>query len=131
MGVKIKTAKLIAMEEHDDDDDDGVCVCVRAMSYAHWMTCWVTSCMCVCPDLWCLLSWAALSSSWMFLVICSVLRMTSSVVGRPRSGPGSGGVSSSGMEEAASPGRPPPTLLRRPLRLRLLLPGGTGGSRTQ
>ena len=51
--------------------------------------------------------------------------MTSSVLGRPRSGSGSGGVSSSGMEEA-SPGRPP--LLSRPLRLRLLRRGEQEGA---
>ena len=48
-------------------------------------------------DLSCLFSWAALSSSWIFLVICSVLRMTSSVLGSV----GSASIitsSSSGME---------------------------------
>lgn len=34
------------------------------------------------PYLSCLFSWAALKSSCMFLVICSVFRMTSSVLGR-------------------------------------------------
>jgi len=121
-GVNKKTnkkSKTTAMEEHR-----GVCVCV---------------CVCVClslslslsPDLWCLLSWAARSSSWMFLVICSVLRMTSSVLGSARSASASGGPSGWRMEEEpASPSHP--LLLSLPLRLRLLLllllpPRGEGG----
>lgn len=55
-------------------------------------------------NLSCLFSWAARSSSWIFLVICSVLRMTSSVLGSV----GSDSVSrssSSGME-LPSPSQP-------------------------
>lgn len=66
-------------------------------------------------DLSCLFSWAARSSSWMFLVICSVLRMTSSVLGSV----GSGSISRSSSSGMELPSPSQPLLLSLPLLLKL------------
>lgn len=66
-------------------------------------------------DLSCLFSWAARNSSWIFLVICSVLRMTSSVLGSV--GSDSTSESSSSGIELPSPSQP--LLLSLPLLYKL------------
>lgn len=66
-------------------------------------------------DLSCLFSWAARSSSWMFLVICSVLRMTSSVLGSA----GSDSISRSSSSGMELPSPSQPLLLSLPLRHKL------------
>lgn len=63
------------------------------------------------PDLSCLFSWAARSSSWIFLVICSVLRMTSSVLGSV----GSDSISRSSSSGMELPSPSQPLLLSLPL----------------
>lgn len=67
-------------------------------------------------DLSCLFSWAARSSSWIFLVICSVLRITSSVLGSV----GSESISKSSSSGIELPSPSQPLLLSLPLRQNLL-----------
>lgn len=67
-------------------------------------------------DLSCLFSWAARSNSWIFLVICSVLRMTSSVLGSV----GSESISKSSSSGIELPSPSQPLLLSLPLLQNLL-----------
>lgn len=74
-------------------------------------------------NLSCLFSWAARSNSWIFLVICSVLRMTSSVLGSV----GSESISKSSSSGIELPSPSQPLLLSLPLLQNLL----SGWKKTQ